>query len=58
MKPKLGPDVVLRLRFGQSSAGTEIGGKGYAMIRNGEETNLEMVQVTQRRPDEQAHSEL
>jgi hypothetical protein len=62
MKPKLGPDVVLRLRFGQPSAGTAIGGKGYAMIQNGEETSLEMVQVTERtnnfRPDESAQSEL
>jgi hypothetical protein len=46
MKPKLGPNVVLRLRFGPGSpsSGGAIGNKGYGIIKTTDD--VEMVSVT------------
>ncbi len=49
MKAKLGPNVVLRLKFSQSSQGEMIGdGKGYEMVATNDDTDnvaLEMINV-------------
>lgn len=49
MKAKLGPNIVLRLKFNQQPQGEEIGdGKGYEMVATtdeGENVALEMVNV-------------
>jgi hypothetical protein len=51
MKPKLGPNVVLRIRFEKSAEGTSIGTGGYALVKQssagagaaGDNNDLEMI---------------
>ncbi len=49
MKAKLGPNIVLRLKFSQQAQGEEIGdGKGYQVVATSDEADnlaLEMVDV-------------
>lgn len=45
LKPVLGPNVILRLRFGTASNAGAIGGRGYGVLTTQEDSNLEMVSV-------------
>lgn len=45
MKPKLGPNITLRLRFGEGAVGAVGGGGGYDIIATKDDTNVEMVSI-------------